>query len=52
MGSVGQRAAKDLNLGGLEPWWNTLAHILAVMAEAADFFLTPPTLTADNFEAL
>ena len=29
-----------------------LAHSLAVMAEAADFFLRTPTLTAINFAAL
>ena len=36
----------------LEPGPHTLAHILAVMAEAVDFFLKPPTLTASNFEAI
>ena len=36
--------------------WNStpiaLAHTSAEMAEAADFFLRSPTLTASNFAAL
>ena len=37
---------------GLEPGPNAIAHALAGMAEAADFFLRTPTLTASNFAAL
>ena len=37
---------------GIEPGPNALVHKSAGMAEAADFFLRPPTLTASNFEAL
>ena len=36
----------------LEPGPNALAHTLGGMAEAADFFLRTPTLTASNFAAL
>ena len=36
----------------VEPGPNALAHTLAEMAEAADFFLRTQTLTASNFEAL
>ena len=36
----------------LQPGPNALAHTLAGMAKAADFFLRPPTLTANNFAAL
>lgn len=51
--SVGQRVAKllssnfenDLNQDGLEPNPKALARTLAVMTEAADLFLRPPTLT-------
>ena len=37
---------------GIEPGPNAIAHNLGGMAEAADFFLRTPTLTASNFEAL
>ena len=37
---------------GIEPGHNALAHKLAGMAKAADFFLRPPNLTASNFKAL
>ena len=37
---------------GLEPGLNSIAHNSAGMAEAADFFLRTPTLTASNFAAL
>ena len=36
----------------IEPGPNVLAHKLAGMAEAADFFLRTPSLTASNFAAL
>ena len=36
----------------LESGPHALAHTLAVMAKAADFFLSSPTLIASNFEAL
>ena len=36
----------------LEPGPNAHAHTSAEMAEAADFFLRAPTLTASNFAAL
>ena len=39
----------DLDPGGLESEPHALAHTLALMAEAADFFLRPPILTASNF---
>ena len=42
----------DWTPGVLEPGPNVLAHTLAGMAEAADFFLRPLTLTASSFEAL
>ena len=42
----------DLTLGVLESGLNALAHTLTGMAEAADFFLGTPTLTASNFAAL
>ena len=46
VGSLGQRAAKLLfvklleyfDMDGLKAWPHPLAHTLAVMAEAADFF--------------
>ena len=41
-----------LSLSGLKPRPNALAHTFAVMAEVADFFLRPPTLTDSNFAAL
>ena len=41
-----------LSLGTLEPGPNALAYNSAGMAERADFFLRPPTLTASDFEAL
>ena len=37
---------------GIEPGPNALAHKFGGMAEAADFFLRTPTLTASNFAAL
>ena len=42
----------DLTLGVLEPGPILLAHTLAGMAKAADFFFRCPTLTASNFAAL
>ena len=42
----------DLTPGGLKPGPIALAHTSAGMAEAADFFLRSPTLTASNFAAL
>ena len=42
----------DLTPGRLEPGPNGIAHTSAGMAEAADFFLRTPTLTASNFAAL
>ena len=42
----------DLTPGVLKPGPNALAHTLGGMAEAADFFLRTPTLTASNFAAL
>ena len=38
--------------GQLEPGPNAIAHHSGGMAEAADFFLRTPTLTASNFVAL
>ena len=38
--------------GKLKTRLNALAHNLAGMAEAADFFLRTPTLAASNFAAL
>ena len=37
---------------GIEPRPNVIAHNSGGMAEAADFFLRTPTLTASNFAAL
>ena len=37
---------------GIEPRPNAIAHNSSGMAEAADFFLRTPTLTASNFTAL
>ena len=37
---------------GFEPRPNAIAHNSGGMAEAADFFLRTPTLTASNFAAL
>ena len=37
---------------GIEPRPNGITHAVAGMAEAADFFLRTPTLTASNFAAL
>ena len=42
----------DSTAPGFEPGPNGIAHALAGMAEAADFFLRTPTLTASNFAAL
>ena len=42
----------DSTPGVLEPWPNALAHTLGGMAEAANFFLRTPTLTASNYKAL
>ena len=42
----------DSNPDRLKPRLNTIAYTSAVMAEAVDFFLRPPTLTAINFKAL
>ena len=42
----------DSTAPGFEPGPNAIAHALAGMAEAADFFLRTPTLTASNFAAL
>ena len=42
----------DLTPDGLEPGPIVLAHNSGVMAEATDFFLRTPTLTASNFKAL
>ena len=42
----------DSTPGVLEPGPIVLAHTLAGMAKAADFFLRSPTLTASNFAAL
>ena len=42
----------DLTTGQLEPGPNAIAHNSGGMAEAADFFLRTPTLTASNFAAL
>ena len=42
----------DSTPSGLEPGPNAIAHTSAGMAEAADFFLRTPTLTATNFKAL
>ena len=42
----------DSTLPGIEPGPNAIAHNLGGMAEAADFFLRTPTLTASNFAAL
>ena len=36
----------------LKPWPIALAHNSGGMAEAADFFLKTPNLTASNFKAL
>ena len=55
--SLGQRASKlpvvklwnNSSLRGIQPGPNAIAHALAGMAEAADFFLRTPTLTASNF---
>ena len=41
-----------MTLGVLEPGPNALVHTLGGMAEAADFLLRTPTLTASNFAAL
>ena len=41
-----------LTPGGLESSPIALADTKAVMAESSDFFVRPPTLTADNFTAL
>ena len=46
------RPWNGLTPGEVKPGPNALAHTSAVKAEAADFFLRPPTLTASNFEAL
>ena len=55
--SLDQRASKsnfenDRSGPGNELGLNALAHKLGGMAEAADFFLRTPTLTASNFAAL
>ena len=42
----------DSILPGIEPGQNAIAHNSGGMAEAADFFLRTPTLTASNFAAL
>ena len=42
----------DLNTVELKLGPQALTNTLAVIAEAADFFLTPPHLTASNFVAL
>ena len=42
----------DSTAPGFEPGPNGIAHALAGMAEAADFFLRTPTLTTSNFAAL
>ena len=42
----------DLTPDVLEHGPNALAYTTAEMAEAADFFLRTPTLTASNFAAL
>ena len=53
MESVGQKALKLPNLKpGLKPGLNALTDTSSGMAEAADFFLRTPTLTASNFAAL
>ena len=41
-----------MTLDVLDPGPIALAHTSGGMAEAADFFLRTPTLTASNFEAL
>ena len=54
--SLSQRASKlpavKLTADRLKPGPNALAHTLAGMAKAADFFLRGPTLTASNFATL
>ena len=42
----------DSSSPGIEPGPNAIAHNSGGMAEAADFFLRAPTLTASNFKAL
>ena len=42
----------DSSSPGIKPGPNAIAHNLGGMAEAADFFLRTPTLTASNFVAL
>ena len=46
-----QNFETDSNLVRINPRQYAIVNISAVMAEAADFFLRPPTLTPSNFEA-
>ena len=50
--SASRPRPQSASLLGFEPGPNGIAHALAGMAEAADFFLRTPTLTASNFAAL